>query len=137
MSPLAERMGVEMKLPQVTPQPRTRLAFEGLEFAKDHGAGQAWQTAVMRAFFQRSEDIGNAEVLTRLAAEAGLDGEAFRRALDAGTYSARTAELLRLANEEIEVRGVPLFLIGDLALSGVQSKETLERVIAQQMEKRS
>ena len=37
--PLARRMGVEIRLPSVTPQPYTRLAFEGLEFAKKHGAG--------------------------------------------------------------------------------------------------
>lgn len=133
--PFAARMGVEMKLPQVSPQPRTRLALEGLEFAKAHGAGEAYNTAVMQAFFQRSEDIGEVEVLTVLAAGVGLDADSFRVALHNGTYAAHTAGLLRVATEEMEIHGVPLFLIGDVALSGVQSRETLQQVIDQQLEK--
>ena len=35
---MAARLGVEIRLPDVSPQPYTRLAFEGLEFAKDNGA---------------------------------------------------------------------------------------------------
>lgn len=127
--PLAERLGVEIRLPQVSPQPYTRLAFEGLEFAKDQGLGDPYNSAVMRAFFQRSEDIGEPAVLARNAAEAGLDQEAFRNALETRSYSDRVEELLRHAREEVQVTGVPLFLIGDLRLSGVQSQRTLEAVI--------
>ncbi len=50
--PLAERLGVEIKLPTVSPQPYTNLAFQGLEFAKDRGKGDAFNDAVFRAFFQ-------------------------------------------------------------------------------------
>lgn len=122
-------MGVEIRLPRVSPQPYTRLAFEGLEFAKDHGAGDAYNSGVMRAFFQRSEDIGDREVLTHVAAESALEAEAFRTALDQRVYSERIAELLRYANEDVRVTGVPLFLIGGSRLSGVQSQRTLKAVI--------
>jgi predicted DsbA family dithiol-disulfide isomerase len=127
--PLAARMGVEIRLPSLSPQPRTRLAFEGLEFAKDHGAGEEYNSEVMRAFFQRSENIGTPEVLTSVASSVGLDAGAFQNALKAQTYSDRVAELLRYANENVHVTGVPLFLIGDVRLSGVQSRQTLESVI--------
>src|SRR3954451_20746852 len=80
--PLAVRLGVEIRLPQVSPQPYTRRAFEGLEFAKDHGTGDTYNSEVMRAFFQRSEDIGDAGVLTNLARTVGLDADAFRSALE-------------------------------------------------------
>jgi predicted DsbA family dithiol-disulfide isomerase len=35
--PLARRMGVEIRLPPVSPQPHTHLAWEGFHFAKGHG----------------------------------------------------------------------------------------------------
>jgi predicted DsbA family dithiol-disulfide isomerase len=127
--PLADRMGVEIRLPQVSPQPYTRLAFEGLEFAKEHGLGDEYNSGVMRAFFQRSENIGDPEVLTRVAASAGLDAEAFRNAIEHKTYSQRVEDLLRHANEDVRVTGVPLFVIGNTRLSGVQSKQALESSI--------
>jgi predicted DsbA family dithiol-disulfide isomerase len=127
--PLAAAMGVDIRLPSVSPQPYTRRAFEGLEFAKGHGRAHEYNSAVMRAFFQRSEDIGNPDVLAEIAAEAGLDAEAFRRALDTRKYESRVGELLRHATEEVGVTGVPLFLIGDVRLSGVQSRERLELAI--------
>ena len=131
--PLAALMGVEIRLPAVSPQPYTRLAFEGLEFAKEHGGGDDYHSGVMRAFFQRSEDIGNPEALTRVASAAGLNAEAFRNALDRQTYAGRTGDLLRYASERIRVEGVPLFLIGDTRLSGLQSRRTLEAVIERQL----
>jgi len=127
--PLAARMGVEIRLPIVSPQPHTRLAFEGLEFAKDHGVGDAYNSAVMRAFFQRSEDIGNPDVLATLAESAGLDREAFEKALRDHVYADRVTELLRHAYDEMRIEGVPFFVIGDQRLSGVQSVAALQRAI--------
>jgi predicted DsbA family dithiol-disulfide isomerase len=131
--PLAARMGIEIRLPAVSPQPYTRLALEGLEFAKGHEAGGQYNGAVMRAFFQRSEDIGNPEVLTYLASTVGLNAEAFAKSLKDRSYAERTRELLRYAVETVKVAGVPLFLIGDVRLSGVQSRQTLESVIQRQL----
>jgi predicted DsbA family dithiol-disulfide isomerase len=55
-----------------------------------------------------SQDIGQIEVVA--------NREAHRRAL-------------RHAYEEVGVTGVPLFVIGDRALTGLQDRETLEAVI--------
>lgn len=131
--PLAERLGVEIRLPAVSPQPYTRLAFEGMELAKDHGAAGTYHTGVMRAFFQRGEDIGQIDVLTRLAADAGLDAAEFRAALEQRRYADRVEQLLRYATDEVQVTGVPLFLIGDRRLSGVQSRQALEDAIGRLM----
>jgi predicted DsbA family dithiol-disulfide isomerase len=131
--PLAARLGVEIALPSVSPQPYTRMAFEGLEFAKEHGKGKEYNSGLMRAFFQRSEDIGKPDVLAHVVSNVGLDAEAFKRALDQRSYAERVDELLRHANEDVQVRGVPLFLIGDVRLSGVQSQRALEAAIEQQL----
>lgn len=129
--PLAARLGAEIRLPDVSPQPHTRLAFEGLEFAKAHAKGNEYQERVMRAFFQESRDIGKPEVLAELAREAGLPEQEFRQALADGAYSGRVEDLLRHAYHELKITGVPYFLIGGQAFTGVQSKETLEQAIEQ------
>jgi predicted DsbA family dithiol-disulfide isomerase len=131
--PIARRMGVDIQLPTVSPQPYTRLAFEGLEFAKDKGKGDEYNDRVMRAFFQESRDIGDPDVLTQLAAEAGLDAQEFRHAISTREYGPRVKGLLRHAYEEIGIQGVPLFVIGDRVLTGLQSKETLAEAIEQSM----
>lgn len=66
-------MGVGLKLPSVSPQPHMALAWEGYQFTREHGKGGASNGRVLRAFFQEDLDIGDIEVLTRLAAELGLD----------------------------------------------------------------
>jgi predicted DsbA family dithiol-disulfide isomerase len=40
--PTAEKWGVQMKLPRMSPHPYTGLAFEGYQFAKAHGKGSAY-----------------------------------------------------------------------------------------------
>ena len=127
--PLAHRLGVDIRLPEVSPQPYTRLAFEGLEFAKDRGRGGEYNDRVMRAYFQNSQDIGDPAVLSQLAEEAGLDAVEFRRALDTREYSTRVEDLLRHAYQEMRIEGVPMFVIGKRIFTGLQSAETLRRAI--------
>jgi predicted DsbA family dithiol-disulfide isomerase len=130
--PLAERLGVEMKLPSVSPQPHTRLAHEGMEFAKEHGKGNEYAHALFAAFFQRSEDIGKPDVLVRIASVVGLDAETFRRALEEGKYRERTGDLLRQARMQM-VTAVPTFIIGRTRVSGLYPAEALRKIIDEQM----
>jgi predicted DsbA family dithiol-disulfide isomerase len=122
-------MGVEIKLPQVSPQPYTRLAFEGLEFAKARGKGDEYNDRVMRAFFQESRNIGDPEVLGQLSAEMGLPADEFRRALDSHEYAGQVERLLRHAQDEMGITGVPLFVIGNRTLMGLQSKDAIASAI--------
>jgi predicted DsbA family dithiol-disulfide isomerase len=124
-------MGVNIELPKVSPQPHTRLAFEGLEFAKDRDRGDEYNDRVMRAFFQESQDIGDSLVLAQLAAEVGLPADEFSRALDSHDYASRVEKLLRHAQDEMGITGVPLFVIGDQTLMGLQSRDALVSAIEQ------
>jgi predicted DsbA family dithiol-disulfide isomerase len=122
-------LGVEIRLPAVSPQPYTRLAFQGLEFAKDQNQGSEYNGRVMRAFFQESRDIGNLDVLTELATEVGLDADEFRREANSPHYAVRVAALLRHACEELGITGIPYFVIGAQRLTGLQSREALAAAI--------
>jgi predicted DsbA family dithiol-disulfide isomerase len=132
--PIAARMGVEIRLPTVSPQPYTRLAFEGLEFAKEHDAADAYNSAVMKAFFQQNQDIGDLDILTTIAAGVGLDLSEFEQALEVGTYAERHQALLRQAYEDEGVTGVPLFVIGNRVLMGLQSREAIETTVDKELE---
>src|SRR5215207_6009667 len=79
--PIARRMGVPITLPAVSPQPHTRLAFEGFQYAREHGKGAEYNARILEAFFVEGRDIGDVGVLTKLAGEAGLDETEFGDAL--------------------------------------------------------
>ncbi len=50
--PMAERMGIPMKLPPV--QPRSRLAHEAAQWAREQGRFDDYNAAVFRAFFEHA-----------------------------------------------------------------------------------
>ncbi len=127
--PLAKRLGVEIRLPQVSPQPYSNLALQGLLFARDHGKANEYNDEVFRAFFQRSEDIGNIDVLANIAAKIGLVPDLFRVEMANGTYHAELSELLRAGIEEAHVNAVPTFFIGSQRISGLVPADELARII--------
>jgi predicted DsbA family dithiol-disulfide isomerase len=131
--PIARQMGVPIKLPTVSPQPHSDLAFEGFQYAKEHGRGNEYNHRVLAAFFVESQDIGDIGVLTKLAGEVGLDEKEFEAALKSRKYRDAHQRALRHAYEEVGVTGVPMFVIGSQVLTGLQERETLEAVIEQEM----
>lgn len=133
ITPTADKLGVDMKLPRVSPHPYTGVAFEGYHYAKEQGKGNEYMNRVFKAFFQEEQNIGEIEVLTKIAGELGLDEQAFRDALQTGTYKETQQRALQHAYEEARITGVPTFVIGDERVQGVASKEMFEKVLSQQI----
>jgi predicted DsbA family dithiol-disulfide isomerase len=131
--PIARQMSVPIKLPTMSPQPHTHLAFEGFQYAKEHGKGNEYNHRVLAAFFVESQDIGDSGVLTKLAGEVGLDPKEFEEVLKSRKYREAHQRALRHAYEEAGGTGVPLFVIGDQTLTGLQDRETLEAVIEREL----
>lgn len=129
--PLAEKLGVEIRLPSQSPQPRTAKAFELLAMAQDHGVEHAYSMRVLRAFFQEDLDIGDPDVLSELAAEVGLDRVAAEEALKNGTYRDRHLEALRHAHEDMAISSVPTLVVGDRVFRGVPAIDDLRTAINQ------
>jgi predicted DsbA family dithiol-disulfide isomerase len=122
-------MGVPIRLPTVSPQPHTHLAFEGLQFASGHGRADEYNHRVLEAFLVEGRDIGDVGVLARLAGEVGLDARAFEEALRARKFREAHRRALQHAYQEAGVTAVPTFVIGDRVLTGLQDRQTLEDVI--------
>lgn len=127
--PLAERLGVPIRLPSISPQPRTAKAFELLALAQDTGLDHAYSMRVLQAFFQEDRDIGDTDTLVELAAEVGLDADEARLALENGTYAERHQEALRHAHEDMAITSVPTIVIGHTVFRGTPSLDELRQAI--------
>jgi predicted DsbA family dithiol-disulfide isomerase len=127
VSPLAERLGVTMRLPPV--KPRTRLTHEAAHWARAQGRFDDYQDEVFRAFFERGEDIGDMQVLMALALGLGLDSDSLRQSLMSHEFAASVLADEREA-ARLGVSGVPAFVANQrAALSGVQPVENLRKLI--------
>lgn len=126
--PVAERFGVELRLPSVSPQPYTALAWQGYQFARTNDRGHAYNDLVLRAFFQEDQDIGRIEVLAQIALRAGLDPADFEGALREGRYRDAHEQALSMARAQ-GVNSVPAFRIGQRWLPGVQEARVLESAL--------
>ena len=125
--PLAEKLGVTMKLPPV--QPRSRLAHEAAHWARSVGRFDDMHKAIFRAIFERGEDIGEIDVLLSIADSLDLDKNALRVALINHEFLDNVVEDEYEA-EMLGVNGVPAFVADQkAALSGVQPVESLKRLI--------
>src|SRR5689334_19660173 len=131
--PIAARMGVPIRLPPVSPQPHTHLAFEGYQYAREHGKGNDYNHRVLEAFFVEGQDIGRIDVLAKLAGEVGLNDQEFREALHNRKYREVHRQALRHAYQEAGVTGVPMFVIGEQVLTGLQDRQTLTAVLDEEL----
>ncbi|QKW05250.1 DsbA family oxidoreductase [Streptomyces sp. NA04227] len=127
--PMARRMGVDITLPTISPQPYTGLAFEGYQYAAEHGKAAEYTPRMLRAFFQENRDIGELDVLADIASELGLDAEEFTRALRDGTYAEAHQEALRTAQAH-QISVAPTILVGGRhRIEGVPNAAQLRRAV--------
>jgi predicted DsbA family dithiol-disulfide isomerase len=127
--PMAKRLGVPIKLPTISPQPRTDKAFEVFTMANEQGLGHSFSMRAMKAFFQEEKDLGNPEVLADLGAEVGLEREAVLNALSKSTYRELHREALRHAHEDMGITSVPTIVVGRQVFHGVPTTDELQRAI--------
>lgn len=126
--PMAQRLGIRMRLPPV--QPRSRRAHEAAQWARRQGRFEDYNAAVFRAFFERGEDIGEVDVLARLASDLQLDGAGLRSALERREFEDDVLADGREAGR-LGVTGVPAFIADRRAmLFGVQPSATLQEMVA-------
>lgn len=127
--PMAERMGMLLRLPPV--QPRSRLAHEAARFASGRGCLEAFHEEVFRAFFQRGEDIGRVDVLVELGKGVGLNGAALRQALATREFETEVTADEELA-ERLGVRAVPAYLANRRrVVTGMRTMEELKGLVSE------
>lgn len=126
--PMARRHKVPMRLPAISPQPYTDLAFRGGLYALDQGRADIYHRRVMTAFFRENLDIGDRVVLARLAQEAGLDPAAYAAALDDEEYAERHRQALA-ESARMDITVVPTIVIGTRRIEGVATEGVISRAL--------
>jgi predicted DsbA family dithiol-disulfide isomerase len=110
--------------------PNSHYALQTSEFAYDHGQhSEQFHRAVFKANFTDFENIGEIDVLARIASEHEMDGEQLRQALTNGDYREKVDEQIEWARQ-VGVTGVPTFIFDyKYAIVGAQEYEAFERVL--------
>ena len=109
----------------------TQRAHRILHLAKDRGLQSEVQDRLFRAYFSEGEDMSDPETLARLGADAGLDPDEVRAALDSEDYAQAVQRDIQRARS-LGVNGVPFFLLDQkYGVSGAQSAEAFAGVLQQ------
>jgi predicted DsbA family dithiol-disulfide isomerase len=108
----------------------SRLAVEAAEFARDAGKHPDFHRAVLAAYFAEGEDIGDVEVLARVAEQVAVDSAGLREALANGAYAGRRRAVEQEAHG-LGITGVPTyFFAGGPRVVGAQPLDYFRRVLA-------
>lgn len=126
--PMARRLDVPIKLPSISPQPYSHTAFEGMVYAREHDLQDPYNARVLRAFFQKDLNIGDIDVLARIAGEVGLDSDDFRAALVERRHAEAHRAALAQAGAD-DITSVPTVMFGGRRLPGVPSRAQLDDLI--------
>jgi predicted DsbA family dithiol-disulfide isomerase len=118
-------VGLPFQFERIQRQPNTINAHRLIRHAGDHGKQDAVVEALFRAFFIEIRDIGDVDVLSDIAASAGLNREAMQAYL-ASEQGAETVRQEDAVARQLGITGVPFFVFGGkYAVSGAQDAQVL------------
>lgn len=135
MTETGREVGIDFAFDRMQRTPNTRLAHRLIWEAGRQGRQDATVNRLFQAYFEEALDIGSVEVLTRLAAESGLEAAGVERALG-GADSLEAVVDLEEQGRRLGIQGVPFFvLLGKYGISGAQPpefwRETLPKIAAE------
>lgn len=123
--PMAQRLGIDISLPTVSPQPRTEKAFMVLQLAQERGLAEKYSEAMFKAFFQDDLDIGHDDVIVAVAMSAGLDRAEVEDALASDERRVQQQADQEHAVNTVGITMVPSVLVDGHPVHGVPSVSRL------------
>jgi predicted DsbA family dithiol-disulfide isomerase len=124
---LFERYGLSYDPPPVAP--RSLDALRLTEHAREHGLHAPFHDRLMDAYWTEAQDLGDHDVLRRLADEVGLDGA--DEVLGSDRYADEVARSTAAAHS-LGINGIPAFLLDRrLLVLGAHPRETFEQAFEQ------
>lgn len=111
--------------------PNSMRAQQLTELARDLGRHAVAHDRLMDAYWSEAQDIGDADVLRRLAGELGLPADDVEEVLTGERYRDRIVASTREA-VSVGANAVPAFVLGRrLLVLGAQPDEVFERAFSQ------
>ena len=127
--PMADRVGIPIRLPSVSPQPRTKKAFLVLQLAHERNIAEAYSHAMFQAFFQDDRNIGDEEFIVDIASSLGLEETSVREAIASPERRRQHQADLAYATETMRITAVPGIIIGGTPLQGTPSTTRLKETV--------
>ena len=109
----------------------SRPALIGAKYAEEQGKGPAYHARIMRGYWSEGKDIEEVDVLSEIAAAAGLDATEFRAALENPAYNQAVRNDIFQAHT-YGISGVPGMVFNNkYFVSGAQPYDVLARAVEQ------
>jgi len=123
--------GINFDFNAVKRRPNTLNAHRLMRWAQGQDLGPECAEKLFRAFMENGEDIGDLDILCRIASEIGMDAELVRELLTSDRDKTDVQNEI-LFFRQLGVSGVPTFIYaGQLAVQGAQEPEKHRSVMAQ------
>ncbi|MGE3874889.1 MAG: DsbA family oxidoreductase [Parvibaculaceae bacterium] len=123
--------GIPFAFDKITRSPNTLDAHRLLRWAHEAGRQNEMADRLFALYFTEGADVGNRDVLTKAAAEVGLDAALVAQLL--GTEADLDPVIDEInAAQKMGITGVPTFIFGGrFALSGAHPAATIKKAVEQ------
>jgi predicted DsbA family dithiol-disulfide isomerase len=122
------QLGIDFRFDMIQRTPSTLDSHRLVRWALADGLQNEVVQNLFTAYFENGEDVGNAEVLTRIATESGMDADDVRARLDDDTDLETIRQEDTMARS-MGINGVPCFIIDrKYAVSGAQDVPVFHKV---------
>ena len=130
-------LGIAFAFDKAEMRPNTIDSHRLIRWASSVGVQDAVVEALFKAYFEQGRDIGDAAVLTSVAADCGMDAELVEELLASDADRELVLREAGLAGQ-MGVQGVPAFVLeGKYVLVGAQDTDVLLRVFDKVREKQA
>lgn len=130
LNAVGDEAGIPFAFEKIARSPNTIDAHRVIRWAGAAGRQTQAVEKLFNAYFIEGGDIGDHDLLARVAGECGLDAAEIRARLDTGVDVAEVKAEIENA-QRLGVTGVPFFILGGrYAVSGAQPAEQLAMAIA-------
>src|ERR1700712_91104 len=121
--------GLDFAFDKIAKSPNTLDSRRLIRWAAGAGVQDDVVERLFKAYFMDGRDIGDAEVLTQIAAEAGMQAPLVAELLAKDADLAEVEREAGMANQ-MGISGVPTFIFdGQFIISGAREPEILVRII--------
>ena len=130
MTQKAKEIGLSFNLEKINKTPNTVLSHLLILFAKENGKENDIKKDIYTSYFISGEDIGDREVLIKIAEKNNISKENFIN------YISKNSQIIssyQKTAKEKNISGVPFFEIENQYVSGAQSSEYLRNFIKENL----